>query len=45
MQIKLCDNLADLFTKFMSYCTFFKCVASIGMCRLRDLHDLCETLP
>jgi hypothetical protein len=40
MQIKSCDNLAYLFTKFLSYCTFSKCVAGTGMCRLKDLHDL-----
>jgi hypothetical protein len=37
LQIKSCDNLAGLFTKSLSYCTFSKCVASIGMSRLRDL--------
>jgi hypothetical protein len=40
MQTKSCDNLADLFTKSLPYCIFSKCVAGIGMCRLRDLHDL-----
>jgi hypothetical protein len=40
LQIKSCDNLTDLFTKSLPYCTFSKCVADIGMRRLRDLHDL-----
>jgi hypothetical protein len=37
LQTKSHDNLADLFTKSLPYCTFSKCVASIGMRRLRDL--------
>jgi hypothetical protein len=32
-----CDNLADLFTKSLSYCTFQKCVEGIGMRRLKGL--------
>jgi hypothetical protein len=40
LQTKSCDNLADLFTKSLPYCTFFKCVVGIGMRRLRDLRDL-----
>jgi hypothetical protein len=40
LQTKLCDNLTDLFTKSLSYYTFFKCVAGIGMRRLSDLQDL-----
>jgi hypothetical protein len=40
LQTKSCDNSAALFTKSLPYCTFFKCVAGIGMRRLRDLHDL-----
>jgi hypothetical protein len=40
LQTKSCDNLVDLFSKSLSYCTFFKCIAGIGMCRLRDLQDL-----
>jgi hypothetical protein len=32
--------LADLFTKSLPYCTFSKCVAGIGIRRLRDLHNL-----
>jgi hypothetical protein len=40
LETKLCDNLTDLFTKSLLYCAFFKCVASIGMRRLRDLQDL-----
>jgi hypothetical protein len=42
LQTKSCHNLADLFTKSLPYCTFYKCVASIGMRRLRDLQDLGE---
>jgi hypothetical protein len=37
LQTKSCDNLANLFTKFLPYCTFSKCVVGIGMRRLRDL--------
>jgi hypothetical protein len=44
LQIKSCNNLADLFTKCLPYTTFFKCIAGIGMRRLRDLHDLGEAL-
>jgi hypothetical protein len=40
VQTKSCDNLTDLFTKSLPYCTFSKCVAGIGMRRLRDLQDL-----
>jgi hypothetical protein len=40
LQIKSCNNLADLFTKSLPYATFSKCVASICMRRLRDLHEL-----
>jgi tRNA G26 N,N-dimethylase Trm1 len=40
LQIKSCNNLTDLFTKSLPYATFYKCVASIGMRRLRDLHEL-----
>jgi hypothetical protein len=40
LQTKSYDNLTDLFTKSLPYCTFSKCVAGIGMRRLRDLHDL-----
>jgi hypothetical protein len=40
LQIKSCDNLANLFIKSLPYPTFSKCVASIGMHRLRDLQDL-----
>jgi hypothetical protein len=42
LQIRSCDNSADLFTKYLSYCTFSKCVVGIGMRRLRDLRDLGE---
>jgi hypothetical protein len=37
LQTKSCDNLADLFTKSLSYSTFSKCVERIGRRRLRDL--------
>jgi hypothetical protein len=42
LQTKSCHNLTDLFTKSLPYCTFYKCVAGIGMRRLRDLQDLGE---
>jgi hypothetical protein len=44
LQIKSYDNLANLFTKSLPYCTFSKCVADICMRRLRDLHDLWELI-
>jgi hypothetical protein len=44
LQIKSYNNLADLFTKSLTYATFSKCVAGIGMRRLRDLQDLGEDL-
>jgi hypothetical protein len=31
LQTKSCDNLTDLFTKSLPYCTFSKCVVGIGM--------------
>jgi hypothetical protein len=31
LQAKSYDNLTDLFTKSLPYCTFSKCVAGIGM--------------
>ena len=37
LQVKSCDNLADLFTKSLPNSTFQKCVHGIGMRRLRDL--------
>jgi hypothetical protein len=40
LHTKSCDNLADLFTKSLPYSTFSKCVAGIGMHRLRDLQVL-----
>jgi hypothetical protein len=40
LQTKSCDNLSDLFTKSLPYCTFSKCVAGIGMRQLRYLQDL-----
>jgi hypothetical protein len=39
LQIKLCDNLADLFTKSLPLAIFDKCVKDIGMRRLKDLQD------
>jgi hypothetical protein len=37
LQIKSCDNLADLFTKSLPLATFDKCVKDIGMRRLKYL--------
>jgi hypothetical protein len=37
LQIKSCDNLADLFIKSLPLATFDKCVKGIGMRRLKDL--------
>ena len=37
LQVKSCDNLADLFTKSLPTSTFQKLVHGIGMRRLRDL--------
>ena len=37
LQIKSCENLADLFTKSLPNSTFQKYVHGIGMRRLRDL--------
>jgi hypothetical protein len=37
MQIKSCDNLADLFMKSLPLATFDKWVKDIGMRRLKDL--------
>jgi hypothetical protein len=39
LQIKSCDNLADLFIKSLPYSTFQKCVEGIGMRRLKWLHS------
>ena len=39
LQIKSCDNLADLFTKSLPTSVFQKLVHGIGMRRLRDLPD------
>jgi hypothetical protein len=38
-QTKSYDNLADLFTKSLSYSTFQKCVEGIGMRRLKCLQS------
>jgi hypothetical protein len=40
LQIKSCDNLADLFAKSLPLATFDKCVKGIGMRRLKYLQDL-----
>ena len=37
LQIKSCDNLADLFTKSLPAAAFQKCIHGIGMRRLRNL--------
>jgi len=37
LQTKLCDNLADLFIKFLPYSIFHKSVEGFGLRRLRDL--------
>jgi hypothetical protein len=37
LQIKSCDNLADLFTKYLPLAIFNKCVKDIGIHRLKDL--------
>jgi hypothetical protein len=37
LQIKSCDNLANLFTKSLPLTIFDKCVKDIGMRRLKDL--------
>jgi hypothetical protein len=39
LQIKSCDNLADLFMKSLPLATFDKCVKDIGICRLKDLQN------
>ena len=38
VQVRSNDNLADLFTKALSTCTFKKLTHQIEMCRLKDLH-------
>jgi hypothetical protein len=40
LRIKSCDNLADLFIKFLPLATFNKCVKGIGMRRQKDLQGL-----
>jgi hypothetical protein len=44
LQTKSRDNLADLFTKSLPYCTFSKCVTGIDMRWLRDLQELGRVL-
>ena len=39
LQIKSCDNLADLFTKSLPTSVFQKLVHEIGMQRLQDLPE------
>jgi hypothetical protein len=38
LQIKSCDNYANLFTKYLPLAIFDKCVKDIGMRRLKNLH-------
>jgi hypothetical protein len=40
LQIKSCDNLADLLTKLLHLAKFDKCVKGVGTRRLKDLQDL-----
>ena len=40
LQIKSCDNLADLFTKSLPILIFQKLIRGIGMRRLQDLQNL-----
>jgi hypothetical protein len=40
LQIKSCDNHADLFTKSLPLAIFDKCVEDIDMRRLKDLQGL-----
>jgi hypothetical protein len=40
LQIKSCDNHADLFTKSLPLAIFDKYIKGIGMRRLKDLHGL-----
>jgi hypothetical protein len=40
LQIKSCDNLADLFTKSLPILIFQKLICGIGMRRLQDLQNL-----
>jgi hypothetical protein len=40
LQIKSCDNHADLFTKLLPLAIVDKCVKGIGMRRLKDLQGL-----
>jgi hypothetical protein len=42
LQIKSCDNLADLFTKLLHLVIFDKYVKDIGIKRLKDLQGLGE---
>jgi hypothetical protein len=44
LQTKSCDNLADLFTKYLPYSTFQKCVEGIGMRRLKCLQSSGEVI-
>jgi hypothetical protein len=45
LQARSCDNLADLFTKFLPAYNFYKCIYGIGMRRLRDLQGSRGDLP
>jgi hypothetical protein len=44
LRTKSYNNLADLFTKSLPYSIFSKCIAGIGMRRLRDLQYLWRAL-
>jgi hypothetical protein len=37
LQIKSCNNIADLFTKYFPLATFDECVKGFDICRLKDL--------
>jgi hypothetical protein len=37
LHTKSCENLADLFTKYLPAPSFFRCVHGIGMRRLREM--------
>jgi hypothetical protein len=45
LQIKSCNNYADLFTKSLPLAIFDKCVKDVGMCRLKDLQAIEDTYP
>jgi hypothetical protein len=45
LQIKSCDNHANLFTKLLTLAIFDKCVKGVGMRMLKDLQGLGEGGP